>query len=345
MPAATKPLTHLKNNWKAIALALALILAAGGWYANVQIKSQADLTFVKPERTNLTKTLEVTGYVDAKEKARLRFIAGGKIIYLGAKEGDIVSRGQTIATIDRATLQKQLEQDLNIFLDQRESWENTLDDTQDRGLDDREQRQKNSQQRALNNRVLDIEMRNIAIHNTVLSAPFAGVLTVAPTAVPGVQLLATDFFEIVNPTSLVFRALVDETEIALVEIGQPATLILDAFPDEPINTTVSYIAFTSSQTTSGTAFAVEFALPPEFALHRYRLGMGGDIAIELQTVNNILTIPYIATRARGDKIYVDVRTGERSFEERQIKTGLETDDQVEVLEGLKETEEILLPSW
>jgi RND family efflux transporter MFP subunit len=345
MPITATATTKLKKHWKKIALALVLLLMVGGWYTNAQIGRQSELTFVSPERTDLTKTLEVTGSVDAKEKARLRFVAGGKVVYLGAKEGDTVSRGQTIATIDRATLQKQLEQDLNTYLDQRGSWEDTLDDTKDRWLDDSEQRQVDSRQRALQNRILDIEIRNLAIHNTVLSAPFAGVLTVAPTAVAGVQLLATDFFEIVNPTTLVFRALVDETDVALVELGQSATLVLDAFPDEPIRTTVSYIAFTSNQTTSGTAYVVEFALPPEFALSRYRLGMGGDIAIELHTASNVLTVPYIATRARDDQIYVDVRTGERTFEERLIKTGLETDDKVEVLEGLKESDQILLPGW
>lgn len=338
-----KSLTQLKRRWKLL-LFVALVLAGGFFYWFQRVEGQKqELVFDSPTIQDLTKTLEISGFVDAKEKVRLRFAAGGKVTYIGAKEGDMVTKWQTIATIDQRTLQKQIEQDLNRYMQERWDWENTLDDTQDRWLDDQEQRAKDQEQWDLDNKVLDVEIRNIAIQNTVLSAPFAGILTVSPTPVAGVQLLATDYFELVNPDTLVFNARIDEADIALVTEGLPATITLDAFPDQEMASTISYIAFTSSETASGTVFQVEFPIANSPQASSLRLGMNGDAAIELATVQNVLTVPIIATKQRDGITYVDVRTGEDTYEERKIEVGLETEDWIEVRSGLVESDQILLP--
>lgn len=336
-----KVFSFIKRKWKTIIIVL-LIIAGLAYYQYQKIqKNKPQLTFQKPEIKALTKKLEVSGIVDAKQKANLRFIAGGKVTYLGAKEGDWVKKWQTIATIDLATLKKQLEQDLHSFEREFNTWEQNYDDTKDESWKQSVRRNTESYQTDLDDTVLDVEIRDIAIRNSSLYAPFDGILTHSPTEVAGVQLLSTDYFEIINPETLVFKGQVDEADIRNVQLGQTAELELDAYEDEIINTTVNYISFTSNQTSSGTIFIVEF--PLESNINKFRLGMNGDIAIILDTKENILTIPFDATRERDDKIYVDVRTGEDTYEERQIKTGLETDDEVEILEGLSEQDEILIP--
>ena len=71
--------------------------------------------------------------------------------------------------------------------------------------------------------------------------------------------------------------------------------------------------------------------------------MNGDATITLQTSNDTLIIPLDATSTRDDKTYVQVKTGEGKTEEREISTGIETDTQLEVLSGLSENDEIVLP--
>ncbi|MDT9170763.1 hypothetical protein, partial [Escherichia coli] len=77
------------------------------------------------------------------------------------------------------------------------------------------------EQQVLENSVIAVELNSIAIRNTVLAAPFDGILTVAPQVVPGVQLAPTDYFEVVDPNSLILRASLDETDLPLVRLGQP----------------------------------------------------------------------------------------------------------------------------
>jgi HlyD family secretion protein len=336
-------LQFLRRHWKLISLVTLLTIGAGYFFYSKQQQAKPKLNFTKPEVRDLTKTLEVSGLVDAKEKASLRFAAGGKIVYLGAKEGDYVKKSQTIATIDRATLQKQLQQDLNAYTRERIDWENRQDGSDYNVESLTTRRSIDQEQTTLNDTVLDVEIQDIAIRNTVLSAPFGGILVSSPTTVTGINLLATDVFEVVNPDTLIFKAAVDEADVANVSLGQSAKVTLDAYPDQPFEGNVAFISYKSQQSSSGTVFVVEIPISGTDLLNRYRLGMNGDAEITLATKTHVMTIPLDATRQRDDKTYVDVKTSDTTTEEREIQVGLETDDLIEVTSGLKIDEEIVIP--
>ena len=332
----------IRKHWKIIAILTILVILVIWFYFRNQAKNELKLTFAKPQIEDLTKVLEVSGVVDAKQKARLRFIAGGKIVYLGAHEGDTVKKWQTIAAIDGATLKKQLEQDLNLYMKERWDFEQSKDDTGNYDLlPITTRRTRDQEQWDLENEVLDVEIRDIAIRNTALTAPFDGILTVSPITNPGVQVLSTDYFEVVDPTTLIFRGQVDEADIAQINLSQTATIELDAYENEVFNSTVNFIAYSSSASSTGTVFLVEF--PLQGNLDKFRLGMNGDVAIKIDSRNQVISIPFVATRERDGHVYVDVRTGDKTYEQREIKVGMETEEKVEVLEGLSLDDEILIP--
>lgn len=338
----SKYIDLIKDHWKLTGVIIVGLLLVGLWQFNKSKQNTQEYTFEHPQVRNLVKKLEVSGIVDAKEKARLRFVAGGKVTYIGAQEGDTVKKWQTIASIDQATLKKQLQQDLNFYMKERWDWENTQDNIEDRWLDDQEQRTVDKEQWDLENEVLDVEIRTQAIQNSSIFSPFEGVLTTSPTAVAGVQLLATDYFEVVNPNSLVFKAAVDESDISNVSLGQQAQIELDAYTDVILDSNVSYISYTSAQSSTGTVFVVELPIQdPD--LNRYRIGMNGDVNIILDQKDNVLSIPFDATRERNGQFYVDIRIDDNNVEERAIEVGLETDDYIEIISGLSENDQIVIP--
>jgi len=337
-----KVLHLLKHRWKLMAGALLIIATVGWWWTSAQ-QATPEQTFVTATRGDIAQTLTVSGRIDAKEKARLRFIAGGKVTYLNAQPGDKVTKGQTIAIIDRATLEKQLQQDLNMYMTERWNWEESLDDRRDRTIDTSERRTQDQEQWRLDNQVINVEIRDIAIRNTVLSAPFAGILTVSPTTTTGVQLLGSDYFEVVNPDSLVFLARVDESDIGLVKIGQPTRIVLDAFLDSTLDSFITYIAFTSNQQTTGTTFDIELPLSDMPNRDQFRLGMNGDATILLNEKKDVLKLPIITIRQREGKTFVQVKQADGTLEDREIQVGVESEDDIEVTGGLSETDEVLLP--
>ncbi len=339
----SKIVKNLKKRWKIILVLLLILAGVWGYSFYRSNQEQPELTFVSPERGNLTKNLEVSGEISAKQFARMRFISGGKIVYIGAQVGDRVKKWQTLATIDQRTLQKALERDLNEYSKERLDWDQTLDNTKDRTIPTSEDRTKQKEQYDLNNSVIDVEAASIAISNTALTAPFDGVLINAPTNVTGVTVLATDTFDVINPDSLIFRAMIDEVDIAQAKIGQQAIIKLDAYPDEEYQTVVHYISYQSAETTTGTVFPVEFQMLGERNIEKFRLGMNGDATIILETKEDTLSIPLDSTIERDGKTFVMVKTGEETTEEREIQIGIETEDRIEVLSGLTESDLVVLP--
>lgn len=332
----------VRSRWKLLCLVAIVVIVGVGLFIRNRNNSETPVTYIKPETRDLVKTLEVSGLIDAQEKASLRFAAGGKLTYLGTKEGDAVRKGQTIATIDQRELQQRLQQDLNTYVQQRLDWEQTVDDDQSEVLTTKNRRNTQKSQLDLSNSVLNVEIRDTAIRNTRLSAPFDGILVSQPTTTAGVNLVATDVFEIINPETLVFKAAVDEADIAQVKVGQTAQITLDAYPEATFEATISSISLKSQSTSAGTIFVVRLPLTSDPLLTRYRLGMNGDVTIVLETKNNVLSVPLDATKQRDNKNYVDVKDGEVNVE-REITIGLETDEYVEILSGVTANDEIVLP--
>lgn len=331
----------LRKKW--LLIIVLLIIAAVFFFIQSSQAKKVEPVFAEVKRKELVQYLEINGVIDAKQKADMFFALGGKVVYLGAKEGDYVRRGQTIATIDQATLNKQLEQSLNNYENQRVAHEYMLDTHEDRVITDEEEVDRYQEQNTLENAVIAVELNSIAIRNSVLSAPFAGVLTVVPQVVPGVQLAATDYFEVVDPNSLILRASIDETDLESVKVGQHALISLDAYDDEPMQSNVSYISFVSRETVTGTVFNIEFPLPVN-SLEKYRIGMNADAQIELDRRSNALVVPVEAVRLESGKYLVDLKSDNKDgFEEREITIGLETEDEMEVLSGLNEGDQVLLP--
>ncbi|MBW7955167.1 efflux RND transporter periplasmic adaptor subunit [Patescibacteria group bacterium] len=336
----------VRKHWKLSLFLLVIIIGVGYFGYKRSNPPPEQLEFVSVKRGTLTKKLNVSGIIDAKQKASIHYAAGGKVVYISAKEGDIVRQGQTLARVDTRDLQKRLAQDLNLYFNQRMTFETNAADRSIMAPTDDLNRAAQQDQKTLENSVLAVEIRDIAIRDASLTTPIGGILVAAPTGVAGVVLNPTDIFEVVDPSSLVFKAAVAETEIALVKNGQIATIELDAFPDEPLTASVSSIAYRSSQSSSGTVFVVELPLPIESsqsAVQRYRLGMNGDTDITVDEKEDVLQIPLDALIERDDKTYVRKRTGENSAEEVEIQVGLETDDMVEVISGLQENDEVVLP--
>jgi multidrug efflux pump subunit AcrA (membrane-fusion protein) len=196
-------------------------------------------------------------------------------------------------------------------------------------------------QYSLQNSVLDVELKDIALKNTSLYAPFAGVLVSAPTEVAGTIASATDAFLIVNPETMYFSADVDESDISKVKDGMTALIKLDAYPEVEIPVVVNRIAFQSSEASTGTVFGVEFRLPQAFDSVEYRLGMNGDAKISIAKKEDVLHVPVRAITERENKKYVEVKVGDKT-EQREVETGLEDDTNVEIISGLEPTNQVLI---
>ena len=126
-----------------------------------------------------------------------------------------------------------------------------------------------------------------------------------------------------------------EKEIAQVRVGQRATVTLDAYPGESFDGRAIYIyPFVQDNTRT---VKVRF----QFANARARLKPGMFAIVELEGTRSMaLTVPANAVLDSGAQQVVFVARGEGSFSPRTVKIGRRIGDRIEVVDGLKEGEQV-----
>lgn len=342
MKRAKKVIHHARKHWKRYIIIALVVLVLGFIVIRKSTAQTQEITTGYAQIKDLKKTLDVSGIVDAHAKAYLRFLAGGKVTYIGAKEGDTVKKWQTIAAIDTRSLQKSLQQGLNTFDSSRMDNEQTYEDNKDIYGDKAVERDLVQSNMSLRNTALSVEITDLAIKNSSLVSPLDGILYSSPTNISGVILTATDAFRVADPKTLFFQIDVDEADIGLVKVGQSVDIVLDAYADEHIESTVESISYQSTMGTSGTTYAVKVNLPVSTDIYKYKLGMNGTAHILLEKKEQVLSVPITAITQRDGKTYVQVMNALKKPEQKEISTGIETDEDIEVLSGISSSDEIVI---
>lgn len=303
-------------------------------------KAPEPLETVTIQKDTIQQSISASGSINSESLVTLNFVTSGKVMYLGAKKGDRVTKGQTIATLDTRTTQKNLEAALRDYAKQRNTFEQTQDD---RGVHNIQNASNETLKRIMQNNqydlekaVLSVELQELAKQSSTLTSPIAGILIRSDVKVAGVNVSPTTQFVVADPDSLVFNVDVDESDIGKIHIGQSVKISLDAYPDEPVYATVISIDFASHTTsTGGNAYTVETELPLDSA-ERYRIGMNGDAEIILSEKRNVALIP-LSSIVDDEYVYVQ---GPKTFEKRKIKLGIQNDIDAEVKSGLKVGEKV-----
>jgi RND family efflux transporter MFP subunit len=341
-----------KNHLRTIVI-IALIALLSFWgLRSFRPKSNSQAVYnpqkdqlVTPTRQDLKDTLTLAGSIDASNKALLTFPTSGKMNWVGVKVGDYVQKNQAIASLDKSDLQKQYQQLMNDYLTNRWTFEDTQSKYQDEKdkylVTDEIKRVLEKAQFSLNNSVLNVELKNIAIRNATLLSPISGVVTAINQPVAGVNVTPVNAsFTVIDPQSLFFKAKIDQEDVPKITQGQITDLSLDAFPDQPISSSVSYIAFTPIEGEISTVYEIRFYLPSTDT--RYRIGMDGDANIVLSESTNTLTVPSEAVIQENDQSYLLLKNPDNQLTKTSVEIGIETDTVTEIKSGLLDNDQVVI---
>ena len=163
---------------------------------------------------------------------------------------------------------------------------------------------------------------------------------------------------------------VDENDVVLVKIGDTAKIELDAFKNKVYNGVVTQIANSAKTTAAGTQEEV-VNFPIKIALNEFnaqvRPGMSCNADIEVETKNNVLTIPIQSVTARsaeaapaekpaagGEMAFGKISKKKQSKPKevvfvldkktvamKEVKIGISDNEFIEVISGLKAGDEVV----
>ncbi len=139
------------------------------------------------------------------------------------------------------------------------------------------------------------------------------------------------------------RGRVDEADVGMVKLGQPARIRIETFKDRPFEGRVTQIAPMGVEKDNVVNFEVRVSI--DNASGELRANMTSNAEILLEEHTGTLVIPeaavlYDASRKASVEVVSDAAPTGR--ERRGIATGLSNGTKTEVLEGLKEGERVIL---
>ncbi|MCL4503775.1 MAG: efflux RND transporter periplasmic adaptor subunit [Deltaproteobacteria bacterium] len=146
-----------------------------------------------------------------------------------------------------------------------------------------------------------------------------------------------ELFTVSNTATLWCFIQIPEKDLPLVKTGAPVVIRVSSLPQEEFTGAIDYIAATVDKATRMTRARVRV----DNSKGQMKAGMYATIKVS-SGVRTGLNVPEAAVSASGAEQYVFVEQEPGRYLKRVIKPGLKADGQVEVLEGLKEGERVVV---
>ncbi|HJV76359.1 MAG TPA: efflux RND transporter periplasmic adaptor subunit [Noviherbaspirillum sp.] len=169
-------------------------------------------------------------------------------------------------------------------------------------------------------------------------SPVAGVVT-EKKAVQGMRFMPGEtLYQVADLSSVWVLADVFEQDIGMVKNGATAKVKINAYPDKDFEGKVTYIYPTLAAETRTVQVRIELPNPGQ----QLKPGMFANVEMAGAARNSAVTVPLSAVIDSGKRSIVLVQAGEGRFEPRDVKLGMRSDNDVEVLKGVKEGEDVVV---
>lgn len=326
---------------------------------------------MSPKRGDVRSTVSNTraGTVNTCNRSRMSPISGGQIASLPVEEGDVVVAGQILLELWNEDLRAQLQ----LVRNERDSAlaqadgacaassvanreAERIERLYDQGLVSDEQsdivlgeaQAREADCRAMRSMITvsdaRIKLAQAGLEQSILRAPFAGTVAeingevgeiVTPSPVGVITLPAVD---LIDSSCIFVTAPIDEVDAPGIRAGMSAQISLDAFPGESFPATVRRVApYVMDREKQARTVDIE----AEFNQSSRTLlpGFSADVEVLLDINENVLFLPAQAVSV-NERVLVLNNDG--ILEERTIKTGIRNWQVVEIIDGLSESDRVVL---
>jgi len=181
-----------------------------------------------------------------------------------------------------------------------------------------------------------LERRGKAEPVLTVYAPSSGIV-LKREALPGKYVEpGTTLYEVADLSTVWISADIYESEVASVKLDQPISVSFAAYPGETFHGNMAYIY--PSLNAEARTVRVRFELPnPGLKL---KPGMYGNVTLQTDAAK-ALVVPKEAVLETGLRQLVFMDRGQGRYEQTLVKLGRRNQDNVEVMEGLKEGDRIV----
>ena len=169
-------------------------------------------------------------------------------------------------------------------------------------------------------------------------SPVSGIV-MEKKAVQGMRFMPGDtLFQVADLSSVWVVADVFEQDIGLVKTGARAKVTINAYPDRLFQGRVTYVYPTLKAETRTVAVRVELANPGLLL----KPAMFAQVELSVSARGAVVTVPISAVIDSGTRQIVLIQQAEGRFEPREVRLGARNDSHVEVVEGVKPGDQVVV---
>ena len=323
----------------------AVLLAACGKKAGGPAGGFAtQVVAVKAAREPITEQLRVVGTVLANETVNLQPEADGRVTAIHFDEGQRVQPGQLLVELDSTETEARLaESEANARLAQSK-WDRAQELLRNKTMSQQEADEARAQYDMAAARVTQAQKH---LRDMKLKAPFGGIIgsrqispgQVVSRMMPGRDAATIATLSDLDPVKV--EGNVPERFLALAKVGAKYQLSIAAFPGEKFEGELYFVA-PNLDPINRTAVVKAKVANPDL---RLKPGMFASAELTLRVKEDAIVIPEAALMPQGEVFAVVVVDAEMTAQMRPVKPGVRSAGRVEILEGLKEGETVVVEGW
>lgn len=300
-------------------------------------------------RRDITPMLTFSSSLEPVWSADISPKVDGRIDTLTVDEGDIVTAGMTIAVLDMGELSAQVIQAEGNLLQAKANLEQAeLDYSRMEQL---------AKQGAVSAQTLDsartkrdlaagqvraaegtLSLYESKLTGAVLVSPRDGVITQRHLQAGFYAKAGTPLVTVANISTLLAKATVGEAEIAQLKIGTSVKVKVDALGGQVFEGTITRLSPAAAMPSR--TFAAEVAIPNQDNI--LKAGMFAKVEVPVPAHKDAIVVPETALVMREDRKTVYVVTADNKVQQRLLTLGYVGGGWAEVLEGVKEGEQIVV---
>ncbi|MCX6328677.1 MAG: efflux RND transporter periplasmic adaptor subunit [Bacteroidia bacterium] len=371
---------------------LAIIGKKAGWFGKaVTVKVAVEYT----EKRQITETITANGKIQPEKEVKITPDVSGEIVELTVKEGDNVEKGQLLLRIKPDIYISQKDRSLAVISSARArlaqaeaqftqadlSFKRTKQLYDEQTISKSEFEQAEASYNVAKSEVdaakysvvsaeASVKEANENLIKTSIYSPMTGTVSMLLVElgerVAGTNLMAgTEILRIADLSRMEAQVEVNENDIVRVNLGDTASIEVDAYLDEKFKGVVTEIA-NSAKTTGVSADQVTnfdvkiFVLPQSYAkltangvINPFRPGLSTTVDIQTETRKGIISVPIQSVTTRTDttktatkvseeeiRTLVFVTDGKYAFA-KDVKTGIQDNNYIEIISGVEDSSRVI----